>query len=153
MQRARFGLALSEDDKFFASPGFRQEIDLRFLVLALHWLREACALAAGLTNDRRLMGALARFDSAVPNAKDMRDVGEHLRDYLRGRGKLQEPDVRRVRAARSLPDVGRDEKLGVRTWDSTHFEWADMSIDVEQVLKSAEGLYAALRTAMDRDHV
>jgi len=157
MQHARISDALPEDEKFFADRGFRKEVDLRFLVLALRWLREACSIAAGITQDRVLMAALDRFDSAVPGCKDMRDVGEHLRDYLRGRGKLQRPEVRQARASRGgNPDVGRQEALGVRVWEAatgcggTRFTWAGMDIDVDQALTTAEALYASLCAAIQR---
>jgi hypothetical protein len=157
MQHGRIASALPEDEKFFAHRGFRQEVDLRFLVLALRWLREACGLAAGITQDRGLIGALHQFDSALPAAQDMRDVGEHLRDYLRGRGDLQRPEVREARAARGRnPDVGRQEALGVRIWEAsddgsgTRFEWAGIEIDVDRALRASEGLYASLRDAMER---
>jgi hypothetical protein len=152
MQRQRVGRNIPADDRFFASAGFRQEVDVRFLVVALRWLREACRLAAAVTGDRRLEVALGEFDAAFAYgddagaenaAKDMRDIGEHLADYIAGRGRLQRSD-------RRPGDRGHESGLGVRIWAThpdgdTHFAWADMEIRLDAALEAAERLYGALR--------
>src|SRR5579862_3048669 len=50
-----------DDDAYFAAAGFRQEVDVAFLLLALRWLREACQLVAELTGDKALAEALGDF--------------------------------------------------------------------------------------------
>jgi hypothetical protein len=130
------------DDAYFAAAGFRQEIDVAFLLLALRWLREACQLVAELTGDKSLAEALGNFDRRLPEARDLRDVREHIRDYIKGSGKLQtkatDPD-------RHVPL----NSLGSRTWlghdELSHFIWAGKEIPLNDALPAAETLYQAMR--------
>lgn len=156
MQHHRISQELPEDERFFTDQGFRQEADLRFLLIALRWLREACRAAAAITNDPRLADALNAFDASLPHAKDMRDVSEHVADYIRGRGALQDqrPQARAKRVARGAEGRGQGDH-GLRLWrgedDGTRaFTWVDMEIDTGQALTAAETLYAALRDALER---
>ena len=50
--------------------------------------------------------ALRRFDAAVPDAKKVRDVLEHLEDYELGVGDLQPPGQRRLEFLYSSDDEG-----------------------------------------------
>ncbi len=50
--------------------------------------------------------ALGRFDAAVPDAKKVRDVLEHLEDYELGVGDLQSPGQRRLEFLYCSDDQG-----------------------------------------------
>jgi hypothetical protein len=136
MQHYRVGQPLPEDERFFARKGFRQETDVRFLIVALRWLREGCRLAADVTRDRDLHRALSEFDAALPDTKDMRDVGEHVAEYFKGRGWLQQPQVRATDASRGAERRGEHRSLAVRIWRSqddasTTFTWAGMETNLD----------------------
>lgn len=78
MQRNR--IKDRDDDAYFVAAGFRQEVDVAFLLIALRWLREACQLIADVTGDSSLVSALSDFDRRLRGARDMRDIREHIRD-------------------------------------------------------------------------
>jgi hypothetical protein len=145
MQRRRIKQDAEQDDAFFEHESVRQEVDVAFLLLALRWLREACQLVAELTCDEALAQAVGEFDRRLPGARDLRDVREHIRDYIQGSGRLQ--------AATTTPDrlvsVG---SLGSRTWlgrdDVSHFIWAGQEIRLDDVLPASERLYEAMRAAI-----
>jgi hypothetical protein len=156
MQHHRINEELPEDERFFAGQGFRQEADLRFMLVALRWLREASRAAAAITNDPRLADALHASDASLPPAKDMRDVSEHVADYIRGRGTLQDqrPQARAKRVARGAEGRGQGDH-GLRLWRgeddaSLTFAWVGMEINTGRALAAAETLYAALRDALER---
>jgi hypothetical protein len=131
-----------DDDAYFAAAGFRQEVDVAFLLLALRWLREACQLVAELTGDEALADALGDFDRRLPEARDLRDVREHIRDYIKGSGKLQQ----KATAPDRLVPPG---SLGSRTWlghdEFSHFIWAGKEIRLDDALPAAEVLFQAMR--------
>jgi hypothetical protein len=124
---------------------FRQEVDVAFLLVALRWLREACQLVVEHTQNAALAAAVVNFDRRLPAARDLRDVREHLRDYIQGSGKLQRdttPPHRRVSMA----------SLGSRTWlghdELSHFIWAGKEIHLDDALPAAERLYRAMQEAI-----
>ncbi len=134
-----------EDDAHFAAAGFRQEVDVAFLLVALRWLREACHLVVELTQSAALAAAIGNFDRRLPAARDLRDVREHIRDYIQGSGKLQRdttPPDRLVSMA----------SLGSRTWlghdELSHFIWAGKEIRLDDALPAAECLYRAMQEAI-----
>lgn len=134
-----------EDDAYFAAAGFRQEVDVAFLLVALRWLREACQLAVELTQSEALAAAVGNFDRRLPAARDLRDVREHIRDYIQGSGKLQRestPPERLVSMA----------SLGSRTWlghdELSHFIWAGKEIRLDDALPAAECLHQVMREAV-----
>jgi hypothetical protein len=133
-----------EDGAYFAAAGFRQEVDVAFLLVALRWLREACQLVVELTQNEALVAAVGNFDRRLPAARDLRDVREHICDYIQGSGKLQRdttPPERLVSIA----------SLGSRTWlghdELSHFIWAGKEIRLDDALPTAERLYRAMRKA------
>jgi hypothetical protein len=134
-----------DDDAYFALAGFRQEVDVAFLLLALRWLREACQLVAELIGDKALAEALGDFDRRLPQARDLRDVREHIRDYIKGRGKLQ-------REATAPDRLVLPGSLGTRTWlghdELSHFIWAGKEIRLDDALPAAEVLFQAMREAI-----
>jgi hypothetical protein len=138
MQRYRLTSELPEDEKFFAGAGFRREVDLQlFLVLVVRF-RRLVGLTAELTRDRVLREALAEFDERFPAARQMRNVSEHLDDYIEGKGHRQAP-------------AG---SLGVRVWGASPggkvtFEWVGETIDLGQLHRSVDALYRSLRLAID----
>jgi hypothetical protein len=134
-----------DDDAYFAAAGYRQEVDVAFLLVALRWLREACQLVVELTQNAALAAAVGNFDRRLPSARDLRDVREHIRDYIQGSGKLQRdatPPDRLVSMA----------SLGSRTWlghdELSHFMWAGKEIRLDDALPAAERLYGAMQEAI-----
>lgn len=76
-----------------------------------------------------LKTALEQFDKSLPDLKKMRNVGEHIDDYLLGRGRLRE--VQR-------------QALQVSAWNGTVFTWLDIDLDIDIALGSAEALFSAI---------
>ncbi len=134
-----------EDDAPFAVAGSRQEIDVAFMLLALRWLREACQLIAELTEQEALAAAVRAFDHQLPQARDLRDVREHIRDYIKGAGKLQSETT----APERIVPVS---SLGKRTWcghdELSHFTWAGKELRLDDALPVAEALFGAMRDAI-----
>lgn len=118
---------------------------MAFLLVALRWLREACQLVVELTQNAALAAAVGNFDRRLPAARDLRDVREHIRDYIQGGGKLQRdttPPDRLVSMA----------SLGSRTWlghdELSHFIWAGKEIRLDDALPASERLYRAMQEAI-----
>lgn len=135
-----------DDDAYFAAAGFRQEVDVAFLLIALRWLREACQLVGKLTGDGGLGRALGEFDRRLPGARDLRDIREHIRVYIQGKGDLQEDTT--------APDrIVPPGSIGKRTWlghdELSHFIWAGKEIRLDDALPAAESLHAATRAAVE----
>lgn len=88
----------------------QRRIDSYLLVLALHQVHRAAALAltdlppasASLTQAR---GAIEVFEQAVPGFKDARDAVDHFDAYIQGIGDKQQPEVKRARR-QARPDLG-----------------------------------------------
>jgi hypothetical protein len=139
MQHYRVTTELPEDERFFAGAGFRMEVDLQLLLVLLVRLQRATELVARLLDDDDLRLAIGEFDARLP-LKRMRNVGEHVDDYIDGRGRARPP----------VPSTS----LGTRWWDQESeegltFTWAGMSIGLDEAKSSAEDLYGALRKSMN----
>lgn len=135
-----------DDDAYFAAAGFRQEVDVAFLLIALRWLRNACHLIAKLTGSQPLAEAVGDFDRRLPGVKDMRDIREHLHDYIPGDGRLQE--------ATTAPDrLVPPGSIAKRTWlghdELSHFIWAGKEIQLDAALPAAEALFRAMQEAIE----
>jgi hypothetical protein len=138
MQHYRIAVELPEDERFFAGAGFRKEVDLNLLLVLLIRLQRATELAARLLDDDYLRLAIKDFETRLPVSR-MRNVGEHVDDYIDGKGHAQPP---------VLP-----ASLGTRRWGESSsggitFTWAGTSIDLDEAKTSAEELYKALHKAM-----
>jgi hypothetical protein len=138
MQHYRVLAELPEDERFFAGAGFRRELDLHLMLVLLLRLRRAVGLASNLLASDSLRHALEAFD-ADGATRRMRNVGEHLDEYIEGRGHAQ-------------PSVS-SASLGLRLWGESStgtstFMWAGGSIELDDVKTSAEVLYGALRSAI-----
>jgi hypothetical protein len=101
-------------DNGFDHVAFQREADLRFMLLALRWLREACRRAAAITGDGHLKTALAEFDSSLPAAKDMRDVRELGRTRAEHRRDLEPPETR-IHGVQVAPVLGCGDQPKVTT--------------------------------------
>jgi hypothetical protein len=134
-----------DDDAYFAAAGFRQEVDVAFMLIALRWLREACQLVAELTGDNALNQALSDVDRGLPDARDLRDVREHIRAYIVGEGKLQADKTTSDRLVSAA-------SLGSRTWlghdELSHFIWAGKEIQLDAALSVAERLFQVMGEAI-----
>jgi hypothetical protein len=126
LQHRRLRSSEPEDEIFL----FRWHADLQFLIVALRRMRRAVELAARVPQvSTALKAAIEEFDKALPGLTKMRNVGEHIDDYLLGAGRLKE--------------VQRGE-LQVSAWDGTVFSWLDVELDIDAALKAAETLFAVL---------
>ncbi|MBS2531620.1 hypothetical protein KGQ20_02420 [Catenulispora sp. NF23] len=72
------------------------QLDAQHLVIELRKVPEpvrSIAMTAGVDEDsrKRVFAAIRDFVSAVPDARLLRNVVEHLDDYRRGLGRLQQP--------------------------------------------------------------
>lgn len=83
-------------------PGLRT--DMFLLAVSLHHVRKSVVDIVGLLEKTQAKAkgkdALARFDKAVPDIKNLRDMMEHAGEYRAGLGDLQQPDVRRNKRTR-----------------------------------------------------
>src|SRR4051812_15264010 len=78
--------------------------DSHFFLVAVGGLLRLARRYRELTGDARVSNGEARFSAAVGDAKDLRDVLEHIEDYAIGEGNLQrEGKIPKVND--SLPDV------------------------------------------------
>lgn len=126
LQHRRLRTTEPEDDYF----AFRWHADLQLLIAALRRLRRAAELAASVPDvDGDLLVALGRFDEPLPDLAKMRNVGEHIDDYLMGRGRAK--------------NVHRSS-LQVSSWDGTVIKWLDGNLDTDAALSPAQSLFAAL---------
>jgi hypothetical protein len=140
MQHHRLASELPEDEKFFAGAGFRREVDLQLLLVLVVRLRRVVGLGVELATSGALRADLAEFDQRFPAANHMRNISEHLDDYIEGKGHRQT----------SAPAGS----LGVRVWGASPggdvtFEWAGETIDLGQLRAAADQLYRSLRLAID----
>ena len=116
------------EDKVFV---FRRHADLQFLIVALRRLRRAAELGARVPHvSSRLRAALVEFDDRLPGLAKMRNVGEHIDDYVIGDGRAK--------------DVQRGD-LQVSTWDGTVFNWLGVELDIDAALEAAETLFEAVK--------
>lgn len=100
---------------------------------------------AELIHDAALVTAVDGFDRRLPGARDLRDVREHIRDYIQGSGKLQRPAT--------VPDrLVSMASLSSRIWlghdELSHFIWAGKEIRLDDALPAAERLYEAMNEAI-----
>jgi hypothetical protein len=125
----------------FDAGGFQSLTEARFLILAIGWVRHACALVSRLLSDDALSQAGAQVWKAtgVHNAKDMRDVWEHFDAYIVGDGQLQKPGPR-------SDGVAGPGSLGCYTWtgfpDSLgSLHWAGLSLSLDVAVGAAHDAY------------
>jgi hypothetical protein len=132
LQHRRLRTTEPEDGVFV----FRWHADLQFMIVALRRLRRAAELAthvAGVSPDLKV--ALRAFDDSVPNLAKMRNVGEHVDEYLLGLGRSK--------------NVARSE-LQVSMWNGSVFNWQGVDLDIDLALKAAETLFSALAQSIER---
>lgn len=79
--------------------------DIDFFVIALNRLRIAAVDARRRLGDKGLRVAVRKFDAAVPDLKDLRDIAEHFERYDWGLGKL----VRRGQLSNESPSYSWGE--------------------------------------------
>ncbi len=77
--------------------------------------------------------AISKFDEALPGLQKMRNVGEHIDEYAIEKGR----DRSVSRRALQVGSVG-----------STKFEWLGSSLNADDALAAAEGLYCAIKDAL-----
>jgi hypothetical protein len=112
--------------------GARLNWEAYFLVLAIRQLLYTHEECLRQTGDRRLTEAGAQFDAAVPNAREFRNILEHMHEYFRDEGVLQERGV-----------VATGQQLGTR-WgrDSGRvtMDFGDMQLDLWDAADAALAL-------------
>lgn len=126
LQRRRAQCVEPEDGVFL----FRIEADLRFLLITLWQLRRAAQLAAqvgGISPD--LQTAIAEFDERLPFLRRMRNVEQHMDDYLLGKGR----DKTVARGA-----------LQVTVWNGDVFRWLGEELNVEEAEQAAGDLFTTV---------
>jgi hypothetical protein len=134
----------------FDNVSLQRETETRFLLVALRWLYRACDLAADLTGDAELRRAIDTMwhTPSVGEAKDMRDVWEHLDAYIAGRGRLQ-------RAGRSPESIATPGNLRVHIWtgagDLGSLTWAGLSLSLDEAVIAAHRVYRQTATTVSRE--
>jgi hypothetical protein len=129
-QRRRLASTEPEDEEFV----FRWWTDLQFFIVALSRLRRSARIAASAPSAAMpVRAALTAFDNAVPDLRDMRNIGEHADEYaLDSKG-------RRVKSIDS-------RQLEVGRWNGQTYEWLDRSLDVDAALAGGKVLFKALQS-------
>jgi len=129
----------------FDVAGSQREVDARLLLVAVGWFHRTCAAAATLSSSTALGDAVEHFERSVirGRAKEMRDIWEHLDEYLQGVGRLQ-------RSSQDTP-LGRPAELAVWSWTGSpgtlgSLTWAGVSVDLDLVLAEAHRLNAVLQS-------
>ncbi len=77
-------------------------VALTNLRTAVWWGRGYCDKVKDGERSKRLTPALDAFDSAVPHARDVRNIGEHFEKYAEGKGDLQEDQREKNKQRRAL---------------------------------------------------
>ncbi len=145
MQRRRMEIPLEKGESFI----FRREADLRFLLLASRWLKEACINAAETTDEPTLHSANSAFNETCPNLKDIRDVYEHLAAYIDDKGHLQ--NSQRVELDQQIQKEWLfTSSFGVTDEGDLTYQWVKQEINVDQLVRAAKQLYASLLDARTR---
>ena len=130
LQHRRLRTTEPEDTVFL----FRWYADLQFLIVALRRIRRAAELATQVPGiSPKLIEALDEFDRCLPHLTKMRNVGEHIDDYLLGAGRSKE--------------VARGA-LQVCEWNGTVFTWLGLTLDIDEALTAAGSLFSALADAV-----
>lgn len=92
---------LPEDKKFFEHKAFRDDVDFRCYLVSLDRLRKAIVLARQRVTDpdnqKKLDGAIGKFDKNVSCLSTFRNVGEHFDDYIQQKGHNKKIDSRGIR--------------------------------------------------------
>jgi hypothetical protein len=105
-------------------------VDFQFLIVALWRLRRAAKLALSATNSTLIASALAEFDRALPDLKDMRDAAEHRDEYEAGKGQKA-----RI----------RNQALSIHIQDKPNeWRWSGFNLNFEKAMQRSEELFAAL---------
>lgn len=133
LQHRRLQTTEPGDNEFI----FRWHADLQFFIVALRRLRRAVELGAEVPHvSTTLREALTAFDGRLPDLAKMRNVGEHINDYMLGDGHTK--------------DIQRGG-LQVSTWDGTVFTWLGVKLDIDVALRAAEALFEAVKLSV-RSH-
>jgi hypothetical protein len=118
-----------EDNAFI----FRWWADLQFLIIALRRLRRAAELGENISSvSTVLKEAIRDFDHALPNIKKIRNVGEHIDQYVLDAPKRHHKDVHRG-------------ELQVGHWDGTVFTWLGTDLNIDAALDAAEKLFLTVQ--------
>jgi len=75
---------------------------------------------------------LKKFDDALPKLRQLRNVGEHIDNYVMGDGR--DPKV-----SRNLLQVG--------TWDGVTYSWLGSTVNIDAAHRVATKLLASIRKA------
>ena len=127
IQHRRIQSVEPEDEEFC----LRKWLDIHFLIIALLRLKK---LAKRLQNvpgfNKGIKEAIKKFDNAVPNLEKLRNVAEHLDDYVIDKGK----DKGVSREALEVASL----KNGTWTWFNNY------SININKALKASKSLFKAI---------
>lgn len=125
--QCRRAQGVEPEDRVFLT---RVEADLRFMLIALRQLRRAAELAAQVAGiSPELQKAMDAFDARLPALRRMRNVEQHMDEYVLGKGR----DKSVVRGA-----------LQVNTWDGVVFRWLGEQLNVEEAEQAAVDLFVTL---------
>jgi len=131
LQCRRLESAEPEDTRFV----LRRWADFDYLIVALTRLRRAAQLAARIPQlQASLAAALAQFDSALPDLKQMRDVAEHIDDYALDQG-------RQKAVARQSLEVSTIEAEGPT------LRWLQARLNAWETSQASQALFAAVKEA------
>lgn len=142
LQIRRIASSEPEDEEFL----FRPWMDIQYLIYTFWRMRLAGRAAARkASDDPSLVAAVAAFDRQIPHLKAMRDVAQHLDDYI-----LDSSQRRTTRRSGDSRPVGR-RQLEVGAWSMDSFHWLGMELRFAESRQAAAELYSSLRAARARN--
>jgi hypothetical protein len=135
LQCRRIRTVEPEDERFV----MRWWADLQFLIVALRRIHRAASLGLlGLPETcTTIRNAIQTFEGTLPGLAAMRNVGEHIDDYVVGAGHQKNVD----RA-----------QLQVGSFDGTTYEWLDRKLNIDDAQRATDTLYLAVRSSI-RDSI
>lgn len=126
LQYRRLKTVEPEDKEFV----MRWYADMRFLILEIIRFRKIIGNTQDIPSvSNSMKDSIEKFDNTIPNLKKMRNVSEHIAEYIAGNGR----------------DKGVNSKeLEVMIGDEEDYEWLGVRLNFKEVIKSAENCTSIL---------
>lgn len=143
MQRNRIRRDEPEDEHFV----FRRWADWQLLIIALWRLRRASSMVAKVPSAKAsVTQAISRFDAQIPRLRILRNVGEHIDDYV-----LESDDRRRCkdvdRRGLQVGFVGTEALTWCLFRSGADVAGREGTLRLDVVVSAAEDLYTTVRSA------
>lgn len=154
----------SASARFQDVEDWRREADLQFMAVSARRIRRIAEAVQEITGDDTLRKEIGAFEQSLPTLKLLRDVHEHLDEYLQGGGHDDNvsPSNLRVGITGSMAFQGdamlirlADADSGAGAAESSEnprsafqYEVGGLSLSASDLLNETENLYSALSAAI-----